>query len=120
MKKRLGLKTTCSLPEDDKAKRELFIAIIRAGLPIFLWTRCCSHPDIESEFNQFFTSNSEPVSDVNNLVEYVWNIRKEAHAKKDNEKNNYLGYHLGFLCDNPDRIPFSLTEQNQQLLETGQ
>ncbi len=116
LQERLGLKITCGLPESDEEKKELFIAIIRGGVPIALWTRCNNFPDIEEEFDKLLTVKYLP--DLSHLYESVWKLRKTAHAKQD-KSQNYLGYHLGILCDNPNRVPFHLRLENQQLVETG-
>ena len=114
LEEKFGVKITCCLPENDVDKEDLFIAILRGGIPIFLWTRC-NLPNIDNDFNQllkvdFFQTEST-------RIESVWRLRKKAHAKQD--KENHLGYHLGFLCDNPHRVPFNLMLQNQTLTETG-
>ncbi|AFY58461.1 hypothetical protein Riv7116_6105 [Rivularia sp. PCC 7116] len=114
LEEKFGVKITCCLPENDLDKEELFIAVLRGGVPIFLWTRC-DLPDINDDFDNllkidFFQSELT-------RIESVWKLRKKAHAKPD--KENYLGYHLGFLCDNPHRVPFNLMLQNQSLIETG-
>ncbi|MDZ8078681.1 MAG: hypothetical protein RMX35_06190 [Nostoc sp. DcaGUA01] len=119
-KKSLGIKVTCDLPIDKEAKTKFFIALIRSGVPISLWTRSTAIPNLDTEFNEIFVDQTEIIADLSNICESIWKLRRKAHAKKDEEKQNYLGYHLGFLCDNPDRIPFSLTNQNQWLLEPGQ
>ncbi|MFN6499160.1 MAG: hypothetical protein RMX65_019470 [Nostoc sp. DedQUE01] len=119
-KKSLGIKVTCDLPIDKEAKIKFFIALIRSGVPMSLWTRCSTIPYLQTEFDEIFLNETKIITDLSNLCESIWNLRKKAHAKQDEEKQNYLGYHLGFLCDNPDRIPFSLTNQNQWLLEPGQ
>ena len=116
LNKRLGLTITCGFPESNEEKKELFIAIIRGGVPIALWTRCNNFPDIEEGFDKLLTVNSLP--DLSDLYESVWDLRKTAHAQLD-KSQNYLGYHLGILCDNPNRVPFHLRLENQQLVETG-
>ncbi|RCJ18357.1 hypothetical protein A6S26_28960 [Nostoc sp. ATCC 43529] len=120
IKKSLGIQVTCDLPIDKEAKRKFFIALIRSGVPMSLWTRCSAIPNLETEFNEIFIDETEIIADLNNLCESIWKLRRKAHAKQDEDKQNYLGYHLGFICDHPYRIPFSLTNENQRLLEPGQ
>jgi|694.fasta_scaffold41284_3 hypothetical protein len=105
---------TCCLPED---REELFIAIIESGLPISLWTRY-NFPDLKEEY-QDILSRIDKKNFESSLIELVWKKRKKAHVKKDGERENHLGYHLGFLCDNPHRIPICLQDNNQPLIETG-
>jgi hypothetical protein len=116
----VGIKITCNLPQDDAAKKKLFIALIRGGVPICLWTRCSTLTNLEKEFKEIFSGELKSLAELNDLFASVWKIRQRAHEKQEEDKQNYLGYHLGFLCDNPDRIPFNLMEQNQLLVETGQ
>ncbi|KST64957.1 VMAP-C domain-containing protein [Mastigocoleus testarum] len=114
IEEKLGVKITCCLPESKFDREDLFITILRGGVPIFLWTRR-GLPDIEYEINKLLDINF--FKDEFTWTELVWKLRKRAHAKRD--KENYLGYNLGFLCDNPHRVPFNLTIQNQYLIETG-
>ncbi|QDL10984.1 hypothetical protein DP113_26415 [Brasilonema octagenarum UFV-E1] len=114
IKEKLGVKMTCCFPESDLDKEELFIAVLRGGVPIALWTRTAHIPNIEKEFDELLNIECFQ-GDFSDLIESVWKLRKKAHARRD--KENYLGYHLGFLCDNPNRVPFHL--QNQSLIETG-
>lgn len=114
LEEKFGVKITCCLPENNVDKEDLFIAILRGGIPIFLWTRC-NLPNIDDDFNNLLKVNF--FHDELTRIESVWRLRKLAHAKRD--KENHLGYHLGFLCDNPHRVPFNLMPQNQTLTETG-
>ena len=111
--KKLGVKVTCCLPETNN-KKELFHAILIGGVPICLWTMC-NLPRIEDDFDKLLSFDF--FKDESNWIESVFKLRREAHAKQD--KENHLGYHLGFLCDNPHRVPFNLMPQNQSLIETG-
>lgn len=115
---RLGLKITGGLPANDREREDLFIAILRGGVPLVLWTRCSDLPklNLEAEFDKLLVSQFS--SDLSHVVESVWKLRKKAHAK-GKEAKDYLGYHLGLLYDNPDRVPFNLMPQNQPLIETG-
>ncbi|MEM7579537.1 MAG: effector-associated domain EAD1-containing protein [Cyanobacteria bacterium P01_A01_bin.80] len=113
LEEKFGVKITCCLPDNNVDKEDLFIAILRGGVPIFLWTRC-NLPNIDDDFNQLLKVDFFQTESTRN--ELVWRLRKKAHAKQD--KENHLGYHLGFLCDNPHRVPFNLMPQNQTLTET--
>ncbi|WP_414622072.1 effector-associated domain EAD1-containing protein [Calothrix sp. CCY 0018] len=113
--KKLGVKVTCCLPETNN-KIKLFHAILIGGVPICLWTRC-HLPNIDDDFDELL--NIEFFKDESASIESVFKFRRKAHAKP--EKENYLDYHLGlgFLCDNPHRVPSNLMLQNQTLTETG-
>ena len=112
-----GVNIICGLPENYKLKRQLFTSIIRAGIPICLWTRDNNLPNIENQFNEIFTCKLESLDNLDTLLKSVLRIRKKAHAQTNKEK--YLGYHLGFLCDNPDRIPFCLRSEELEFYEPG-
>ncbi len=114
IKEKFGVKITCCLPENQFDKEDLFIAILRGGIPLFLWTRC-NLPNVDDDFNKLLKVDF--FQNELTRIESVWKLRKLAHAKRD--KENHLGYHLGFLCDNPHRVPFNLMLQNQSLIETG-
>ncbi|MBW4600071.1 MAG: hypothetical protein KME29_10790 [Calothrix sp. FI2-JRJ7] len=110
---RFAIKVKC-LPNSDVEQRKFFQAILRAGVPISLWARCDNLLDID-KFDSLLTVKH--LRNFNHFFEAVWKLRRLAYAKQD--KTSYLGYHLGFLCDNPYRIPFCLMPQNQDFIETG-
>ena len=111
----LGTKIICGLPENYKLKRQFFTSIIRAGVPICLWTRDENIPNIENQFNEIFTCTLESLHDLDALFKSVWKFRQKAYEEEN--KENYLGYHLGFWCDNPYRIPSCL---ELELIPTGE
>ncbi|MEC4819856.1 MAG: hypothetical protein SAK29_42295, partial [Scytonema sp. PMC 1069.18] len=103
LKKKIGLKLTSPLSKQSKEQENFFTTLLRGGVPIAFWTRyqTPSHLTIE-RINCYLT-----VECLNNnlkkLVEQMCEIRKQAYiADKPKE---CLGYHLGFLCDNPNRMP---------------
>lgn len=114
----LGTIIICGLPENDKVKREFFISIIQGGVPICLWTRSNNLQDTEDGFNKILTEKLKSLNDFDKLSESVWDIRKKAHA--ETKKENYLGYNLGFLCDNPYRIPSCLDQEESGFIEIGE
>ncbi|MBR8836692.1 MAG: hypothetical protein DSM106950_22415 [Stigonema ocellatum SAG 48.90 = DSM 106950] len=116
--KKVGIKMVGCWSESDSEQAKLFFYIVRGGIPIALWTRCHHLPKInlDDELQNILTLKS--LKDFNGLFESVWNIRRKAHVKGEKAKD-YLGYHLGILCDNPNRVPFHLQLENQQLIETG-
>ncbi len=115
---RVGLKLTCCLPESDEKKKELFIAILKGGVPLVLWTRSnkIAKVEVERQFDRLLTFTS--LQDLNTLFKLVRQLRAKAHAEGEKAKD-YLGYHLGFLCDDPNRLPFHLMEENQSFYELG-
>jgi len=82
----------------DKA---FFQAIIRGATVIAFWRRCSipensNFSDIDNYFKLEYFKN-----DFCNLIEKMYELRKDA-SYHDNDENFYP---LGFLCDNPNRIP---------------
>ncbi|MEB3149290.1 MAG: effector-associated domain EAD1-containing protein [Sphaerospermopsis sp.] len=112
---------TCCLPNDEEQRNDLFISMITTGLPISLWTRKDQLPnlDIKEEYEKDILLKIDKNNFESSLIELVWKKRKQAHVETKGERQNHLGYHLGFLCDNPYRIPFCLQDNNQQLIEPG-
>jgi hypothetical protein len=111
---KLCLKMTCGF--NDVNKQKIFETILRGGVPIALWTRNAHIHNLDKEFDELLNIECFQ-AEFSYLIESVWKLRQKAHAETD--KENYLGYHLGFLCDNPNRVPFHLMPQNQSLIETG-
>ena len=105
--KKLGIKVTCCLPKTDD-KRQLFQSILIGGVPICLWTRrdLCNIDDNDKIDRLLDTVFFE---DELKWIESIFNLRREAYKEGAN-KDKYLGYDIGFICDNPYRIPSYLKE----------
>ncbi|MBR8835279.1 MAG: CHAT domain-containing protein [Stigonema ocellatum SAG 48.90 = DSM 106950] len=95
--KKIGVKLTYnSIPETA-----FFRAIIRGAIGIAFWRRCSipensNFSDIDNHLKlEFFKNN------FRNLIEKMYELRKEASYNDENF------YPIGFLCDNPNRIPDS-------------
>ncbi len=101
--KRLGLNLTCPLLISQHV-RKFFITIIKTGLPLAFWLRKSyqAHIDLEREFTEIL--NIENFKNLDSLLEKVWQMRRDAYLKKE-KAPDCLGYHLGFLRDNPNRLP---------------
>ncbi|MBP5975438.1 hypothetical protein HW132_22570 [Brasilonema sp. CT11] len=98
LEKNIGL--LCSLPLTDEECKKLFSAIIQSGIPIAMWTRTNNITNIcvEDEIKKKYSVSS--LKDFRILFELLRDERKKAYAK-NNECKNYLGYHLGVLCEDP-------------------
>ena len=88
-------------PEDIKQKYvldKLLQQVITKALPIFIWNQGCggTKEGLKQEFAQILVCENLKCS--NQLFESIRTIRNEANV-------NSLGYYLGFLCDNPYRLP---------------
>lgn len=101
---KIGVKLLCCLPiKDSDLKESFFKTILRGGVVFALWSR----QDNLSEGNLSDLINSivswECVQNLNLLCQNVLEKRGDAHQEEN--AHQYLGYHLGILCENPERIP---------------
>jgi hypothetical protein len=98
-------------------QEEFFFSLLRAGVPISLWNRSadldCDH--VKQKFSDLLTRDC--LKNLGNLFQKIQDLRIDAHDE-ELEAKAFLGYHLGFLCDRPDRIPSCLELQNQPLQGT--
>ena len=90
-----------SCPESMKQKdiiNKLLQQVITKALPILIWNQGCggTKEELKQEFAQILVCENLKCS--NQLFESIRTIRNEANV-------NSLGYYLGFLCDNPYRLP---------------
>jgi hypothetical protein len=103
LNQKVGLKISSNFPTIPEDQDELFKTILRTGVPICLWSRKKSLKEDEMvKFNRLLSL--EQVRDINNLYQAIFELRKEVPPSKTQAKN-YLGSHLGFLCDHGERIP---------------
>ncbi|MEA5500327.1 VMAP-C domain-containing protein [Limnoraphis robusta] len=116
--KKLGLKVM-SLSRSKNAHKELFKVILRSGIPFAIWAGCESLPEQrqkwEEEFNKLLSYNL--MMNLNNLFQQI-KIQQWEDAYSNEYPKEHLGSYLCFLCDNPERMPRSLG--NDQLRPTGQ
>ncbi|NEU76039.1 hypothetical protein PI95_026660 [Hassallia byssoidea VB512170] len=47
--------------------------------------------------------------DLSEIFQRIQKLRQDAHDEEGDEAKKYIGYHLGFICDRPDLIPYNLT-----------
>jgi hypothetical protein len=93
------LSTPKILQQKDRINQLLEKQVIRKGLPLFLWIIC-------DEPGQFQIQVNDELLNVNNLEGLLENVKNQRACCFENGKNKLdLGYHLGFLCDNPYRLP---------------
>lgn len=90
-----------SYPENIKQKDvidKLLQEVITKALPLFIWNSgfCNTKDQLKQEFAQILVCENLKCS--NQLFESIKKIRNEASVDS-------LGYYLGFLCDNPYRLP---------------
>ena len=107
---KISVNLTCSLPVDGREKN-FFLYLLKAGIPLSLWNRCSEFTceKVEEEFNEML--NFASLANLFQLYKNIHQKRRDAHNKKK-KASQYLGYHLGCLCDHPYRIPSSLNPYN--------
>ena len=118
--KKIGLNLDLPLLNSDYKKYidEFLNTILRCGLPFSFWLRdkslealklSESQKDIDLEFKDFL--KFEHFQQLETLLEYVRKVRDDSYVEDDALQDQYLGYHLGFLCDNPHRLPSWFDEE---------
>ena len=104
----IGLKIIGCWSDVKEVQEELFYSLVRSGIPLALWSRCNNLQNGQQHFNNLLTSES--LKTWHDLFEKIWTCRQKAYKKPEE-----LGYHLGILSDDPQRIPSNL----KRLIETG-
>jgi flavodoxin len=110
VEKIIGLKIIGCWSKEEKVQEELFYSLVRSGVPFALWSRCNDLQNCQQDLNNLLTS--QPLQNWPDLFNQVWECRQKAYKKPEK-----LGYHLGILCDDPQRIPS--TSNLKPLIETG-
>lgn len=98
---KIGLKLYCSLPPVTNKYKKLYEAILRSGTPIVIWKRNSSL--LDHEFQNFLKIRS--LENCHTFFELLLEIRKTAYASAENPED-YLGYHLGVLYEEPNLEDF--------------
>lgn len=118
--KLLSVVITDQIPSEKE--EEFFDVYDASGVPISLWSRqsnvICDFNDetinIQEKFKQILMK-MESLQDLSSIFKEIHRLREYAHNKKA-EAQKYLGYHLGFICDNPQLIPDPKSDVYFQLL----
>ncbi len=97
--------------------QEFLTSLLRCGIPVSFWLRKNTLENLklgeieeresqeevgEFKFEDILTIENLQVPEK--LFESIRNIRENAYVVPENEQQEYLGYHLGFLFDNPYRL----------------
>ena len=104
----IGLKIIGCWSNKEEVQEDLFYSIVRSGIPLALWIRCNDLQNCKQHLNNLLTS--QPLQNWHDLFEQVQKCRRKA-CKKPKE----LGYNLGILSDDPQRIPSNI----KPLIEPG-
>ena len=89
---------------------EIMRAIIMAGIPIALWS--INIKDTPEKLRKIFLQilTSRDITNLTSLLNCMTRLRREAYIDDNSEEK--LGYRLGFLCDNPYRVPLRFKEDD--------
>ncbi len=103
LKKKKCVKLTSPLSPLPQTEQENFWrGVLIGGTPLVFWI----HTDKQINLNDTdaYLTKEYLNNNFQNFIDEMCNIRQDAYDDEDN-KENKLGYHLGFLCDHPNRIP---------------
>jgi hypothetical protein len=97
-------------PEYNCHIDDFLITILRCGFPFSFWLRNGSLESLKlkedttiNQFEDIFTIDDLKKS--SNLFKLIQDVRRDAYIEDKTKHEQYLGYHLGFLFDNPRRLP---------------
>ena len=114
---KIALNIAAYFPDNIEKQEKIFNCILRGGIPISLWHKCpkLSCDEIRQQLADILTIDSLKKPRI--LLKNVWDTRKHAQDEYTKDKAtarnqllqpqsaDYFGYQLGFLCDNPYRVP---------------
>jgi hypothetical protein len=114
-----------SSDEETEEYYNYFYNFVDSGVPVSLWSRCCpgdlcnadginhTNETIEEQIKEILDIKS--FKDLSKVIDRIYKLRLAAHSQKGNEAKKHLGYHLGFICDRPDLIPYNLRNRLNQI-----
>ncbi len=102
LKDKIGIKLTKPLETSSREPENFIKAIINGGVPIAFWTRCRSSTKRKLEQIDCYLTVECLENNFKILIEEICSFRRNAYLEE--EPIQHLGYHLGFLCDNPQKI----------------
>ena len=89
---------------------EFLVTILRCGFPFSFWLRNGSLESLKlkedttiNQFEDIFTIDN--LKNPSKLFKLIKEVRGDAYIEDQTKHKQYLGYHLGFLFDNPHRLP---------------
>ncbi|UWU49410.1 VMAP-C domain-containing protein [Limnospira platensis] len=110
LRQKVGLKLTC--PTTSEQFQVLVKATLKEATPIALWPRCQSpNSNYAESINQLLTCRP-----LRQLTESVQELRYESRQRGNGP--DHLGYHLGFLWEDPSRLP--PLGNNNELMQPGE
>lgn len=107
--RKLQEKICVKLSNKDKSndKKYFFEAVLKAGTVLVFWLRSSESKDMSMDSIERLplpkNYSTNKIEIFQKIIEKMHNKIQEANAASNPEE--YLGYYLGFLCDDPNRIP---------------
>ena len=102
LRKKIGIKLTSPLNNQDTSY--FWNAVFKGGIPLVFWTRYHAHKNINLDNIDEYLTVENLRDNCQKLIDNIRTERQEAYWG-ENPDEDKLGYHLGFLCDNPNRLP---------------
>ena len=102
LSKKIGLKLI--YPLQTKQQEHFLRSVLSGGIPLAFWTRYHTKENINLNDIDIYLTIDCLSNNCETLIDNIYEqIRQYAYTQENPEE--HLGYHLGFLCDNPYRIP---------------
>ena len=101
LSKKIGIKLTYPLPE--KEQKFFWRAVLSGGIPLAFWTRYHTNENINLDDIDCHLTVDCLSNNFQMLIDNIHEIRRDAYIEENPQEQ--LGYHLGFICDNPNRMP---------------
>ena len=103
LKEKIGVKLMSPFPVKEQEQEYFWRAVLSGGIPLAFWTRYHPQKQINLDDIDNYLAKEYLENDFANFINEMCNLRQDAYNDEENQEDN-LGYHLGFLCDNLNRI----------------
>ncbi|KST65474.1 VMAP-C domain-containing protein [Mastigocoleus testarum] len=103
LKRKIGVKLMSHFPVKEKEQEYFWRTILSGGIPLVFWTRYHRKDNINLDDIDIYLTKKYLENNFANFIFQMCKIRQDAYDDEDNQEDK-LGYHLGFLCDNLNRI----------------
>ncbi|BAZ13841.1 hypothetical protein NIES4071_56810 [Calothrix sp. NIES-4071] len=102
LKNKIGIKLTKPLLNFETEQQEFIKAIFNGGVPFAFWLKCKPSRNRKLELIDCYLTSECLNNNLEKLIKHVYEMRTKAYREKNPKQ--HLGYHLGFVCDIPDKI----------------
>jgi len=94
--------TATIFQQKNSINQVLQTQVINQGLPLFVWIICDEPEELKQEVIDTVLTKSN-LTNLDGLLATIKN--KRSHSYENHQQQKCWGYYLGFLCDNPHRLP---------------